>query len=47
MISVAESTDADLASLRQTYEMQRAAGRDFPEYNPVIVTFQFGFAGMI
>ena len=34
LISVAESTDADLASLRQMYEMQRAAGRNFPEYNP-------------
>src|SRR6185503_19615428 len=27
-------TTDDLASLRQMYETQRAAGLDFPEYNP-------------
>jgi len=34
LISVSESTTAELSPLRQMYEMQRAAGRDFPEYNP-------------
>ena len=31
---VAESNDADLAPLRQMYEMRQRAGRDFPEYDP-------------
>jgi hypothetical protein len=34
IISAAESTDADLARLRETYEMQRRAGRPFRVYDP-------------
>jgi hypothetical protein len=32
--SVNESTDADLARLRDSYEIQRSAGRPFPPYDP-------------
>ena len=32
--SVAEATSADLASLRQMYETQHSAGREFQEYDP-------------
>lgn len=32
--AVAESTEADLAPLRRMYELQRQAGRNFPEYDP-------------
>ena len=34
LISAGESTPAELAHLRQMYEMQRAAGRVFPEFSP-------------
>jgi hypothetical protein len=34
IISVGESTDADLARLRETYEIQKSAGRPFPPYDP-------------
>ena len=37
--SVTESTDADLARLRQMYEIQRQAGHPFPEYDPKRVYF--------
>ncbi|HYR74856.1 MAG TPA: hypothetical protein VEM96_03350 [Pyrinomonadaceae bacterium] len=37
--SVAESTDADLAQLRQMYEIQHQADRPFPEYDPKRVYF--------
>jgi hypothetical protein len=37
--SVAESTDADLARLRQMYEIQSQAGHPFPEYDPKRVYF--------
>jgi len=34
IISVGESTDADLAHLRDMYETERRAGRPFPPYDP-------------
>jgi hypothetical protein len=34
IISVDESTAAELARLRETYEIQRRAGRPFPPYDP-------------
>lgn len=34
LISVNESTDEDLARIRQMYETQKQAGRDFPVYDP-------------
>jgi hypothetical protein len=34
VISVGESTDADLARLKQMWEMQEKAGKEFPEYDP-------------
>ena len=34
IVSATESTDADLARLRQMYEIERAAGRRFTAYNP-------------
>ena len=34
LISVSESTDADLAQLRQVSEIQKEAGRSFPTYDP-------------
>ena len=34
IISVGESTDAELAHLRETYEIERSAGRPFPPYDP-------------
>jgi hypothetical protein len=37
--SVSESTDADLAQLRQMYEIQRQANRPFAEYDPERVYF--------
>jgi hypothetical protein len=33
-VSAAESTESDLARLRQTYEIQRAAGKPFKAYEP-------------
>jgi hypothetical protein len=32
--SVGESTEADLAALRRMYDIQRQAGRQFPEFDP-------------
>lgn len=34
LLSVSESTDADLERLRQMYAAQKEAGRSFPEYDP-------------
>ena len=34
LTQVAEATDAELMPLRQMYEMQKSAGREFPEFNP-------------
>jgi len=34
LISVSESTDADLQQLKQLYEAQKQAGKDFPTYDP-------------
>ena len=34
VISVGESTDADLERLKQMYEIQRQAGKEFPAYDP-------------
>src|SRR6266404_2388460 len=34
IISVGESTDADLSHLRETYEVERRAGRPFKPYDP-------------
>lgn len=34
LTGVSESTDADLARLKQMYETQKEAGREFPEYDP-------------
>ena len=34
LISVGESTDADLGRLKQMYEIQRQAGKQFPAYDP-------------
>ena len=34
LLEVRESTAADLAPLRQKYELQRSAGRTFPEFDP-------------
>jgi hypothetical protein len=34
LTSVTEATDADLAQLKQMYETQKQAGREFPEYDP-------------
>jgi hypothetical protein len=34
LFGAAESTSAELAPLRQMYEMQKSAGRRFPEYDP-------------
>jgi len=34
LISVSESTDADLARLRQMYEVQKQAGKEFSSYDP-------------
>lgn len=34
VFSVGESTEADLAALRRMYEIQRQAGRQFPEFDP-------------
>jgi hypothetical protein len=34
LMSVSESTEADLARLKQMYETQQQAGREFPEYDP-------------
>ena len=34
LISVGESTDADLARLREMYETQKRAGKEFPAYDP-------------
>jgi virulence-associated protein VagC len=34
LTSVSESTDADLARLKQMYETQKQAGREFREYDP-------------
>jgi hypothetical protein len=35
IISVGESTAAELARLRESYEVQRRAGRPFPPYDPL------------
>lgn len=43
--SVSESTEADLASLRQMYEIQHNAGRVFPEYDPGRVYFTIRGSG--
>ena len=43
--SVAESTDADLAQLRQMYEIQHQAGHPFPEYDPKRVYFTIRGSG--
>ena len=42
---VAESTDAELAPLRQMYEIQRQAGRPFSEYDPKRVYFTIRGSG--
>ena len=34
LTSVAEATDTDLSRLREMYEIQKQAGREFPEYDP-------------
>ena len=34
LTSVSESTETDLARLKQMYETQKQAGREFPEYDP-------------
>jgi len=34
LTSVSESTDADLARLKEMYETQKLAGHEFPEYDP-------------
>jgi hypothetical protein len=34
LVGAAESTSTELAPLRQMYEMQKSAGRRFPEYDP-------------
>ena len=35
LTSVHESTETDLARLRQMYETQKQAGKEFPEYDPI------------
>jgi hypothetical protein len=34
LTGVSESTETDLARLKQMYETQKQAGREFPEYDP-------------